>query len=281
MTRTLQMETPAHLHHLHVVTAEPERLAAFYKKQMDLQPLTSTDGRIVLAGPQRAVEISHVNDCMPAYSGYAVDTRAQLEALKTRLENADVQCVPATSVLYEPGAFSIADPQERRVAFGVSKGSDVGFSGAPGRLQHTVYQTTELERVVRFYVERVGFAISDEVVDDNGTPTVVFMRSDDEHHTLAFFRGSNNEWDHHCYETREWNDIRDWGDRFAAAEVPIFFGPGRHGPGNNLFFMVTDPDGNRLEFSAELERVDADVKPGIWPQGERTLNSWGRAWLRT
>jgi catechol 2,3-dioxygenase len=159
MTRTLQMETPAHLHHLHVVTAEPERLAAFYKKHMDLQPLASTDGRIVLAGPQRAVEISRVNDGMPAYSGYAVDTHTQLHALKIRLENADVQCVPATSVLYEPGAFGIADPQERRVVFGVSKRLGAGFSGAPGRLQHTVYQTTELERVVRFYVERVGFAI--------------------------------------------------------------------------------------------------------------------------
>src|SRR5260370_12526638 len=274
------METPAQLHQLEVVTAEPERLAAFYKKHMDLQPLASTDGRIVLAGPQRAVEISRVNDGMPAYSGYAVDTHTQLHALKIRLENADVQCVPATSVLYEPGAFGIADPQERRVVFGVSKRLGAGFSGAPGRLQHTVYQTTELERVVRFYVERVGFAISDEVVDDTGTPMVVFMRSDDEHHTLAFFRGSNNEWDHHCYETREWNDIRDWGDRFAAAEVPIFFGPGRHGPGNNLFFMVTDPDGNRLEFSAELEHVDARAKPGIWPHGKRTLNSWGRAWVR-
>lgn len=281
MTHTLQIETPARLHHLHVTSVDPERLAGFYKKLLDLKVLPSTDGRIVLAGPQRAVEISYANDAVPAYSGYAVDTHAALAALKTRLEGTGVQCAPMTSVLYEPGAFSIADPQARRVAFGVSKRFGTSFGGAPARLQHTVYQTTELERVVRFYVEKVGFAISDEVVDDDGKPMVVFMRSDDEHHTLAFFRGGNNEWDHHCYETREWNDIRDWGDRFAAAEVPIFFGPGRHGPGNNLFFMVTDPDGNRLEFSAELEHVEAGAAPGVWPHGERTLNSWGRAWVRT
>ena len=133
---------------------------------------------------------------------------------------------------------------------------------------------------MRFYVEQVGFAISDEVVDENGVPMVVFMRSDDEHHSLAFFRGSRNEWDHHSTNARV-NDIRDWGDRFAAAEVPIFFGPGRHGPGNNLFFMVTDPDGNRLEFSAELEHVTVGAAPGVWPHGERTLNSWGRAWVRS
>src|SRR5476649_2189943 len=165
MTRTLQMDTPAHLHHLHIVSAEPEQLAAFYMKHMDLQPLASADARIVLAGPLRAVEISHVNDGVPAYSGYAVDTAAQLDALKARLESTEVECVSATSVLYQPGAFSIADPQDRRVVFGVSKKLDAGFGGAPARLQHTVYQTTELERVVHFYVERVGFAISDEVVD--------------------------------------------------------------------------------------------------------------------
>lgn len=280
MPRTLQTDTPAHLHHLHVVSHDPERLAAFYMKQMDLRPLASADSRIVLAGPGRAVEISDANDGLPPYSGYAVDSHAQLMNLKERLERSDIECAAAASELYQPGAFSVADPQGRRVAFGVSA-LDKAASGAPGRLQHTVYQTTELERVVRFYVEQVGFAISDEVVDENGVPMVVFMRSDDEHHSLAFFRGSRNEWDHHCYETREWNDIRDWGDRFAAAEVPIFFGPGRHGPGNNLFFMVTDPDGNRLEFSAELEHVTAGAAPGVWPHGERTLNSWGRAWVRS
>ncbi|SIT44916.1 Glyoxalase/bleomycin resistance protein/dioxygenase (fragment) [Paraburkholderia ribeironis] len=99
--------------------------------------------------------------------------------------------------------------------------------------------------MVQFFVEKIGFTISDEVIDADERFTVVFLRSDDEHHTLAFFRGSRNEWDHHCYETNEWNDIRDWGDRFAAAEIPIFFGPGRHGPGNNLFFMDHRSRGKR------------------------------------
>ena len=79
----------------------------------------------------------------------------------------------------------------------------------------------------------------------------------------------------------EWNDIRDWGDRFAKERITLFFGPGRHGPGNNLFFMVVDADRNRLEFSAELELAPADREAGVWPQSEHTLNSWGRAWMRT
>ena len=76
-------------------------------------------------------------------------------------------------------------------------------------------------------------------------------------------------------------DIRDWGDRFARVRIPIFFGPGRHGPGDNLFFMVNDPDGNKVELSAEIEIVKADKPAGVWPQSEYTLNSWGRAWMRS
>ncbi|MBN3802335.1 glyoxalase [Paraburkholderia sp. Ac-20336] len=280
MSTTLQQATPARLHHLHIVSAEPRQLADFYRKQLDLVDVPSPDGRIVLTGPGRAVEISDSLSGRQPCSCFVVDTEADLAALRQRLVARNVTCEPADSVLYRPGAFMIRDPQGRCVSFGLTAGSP-SRDGLPARLQHTVFQTTELERVVVFYTETVGYAISDEVVSDDGKTMVVFLRSDDEHHSLAFFQGSQNVWDHHCYETNEWNDIRDWGDRFARAEVPIFFGPGRHGPGDNLFFMVTDPDGNRLEFSAELVRVGVGDTPGVWPHNERTLNSWGRAWVRT
>ena len=59
------------------------------------------------------------------------------------------------------------------------------------------------------------------------------------------------------------------------------WGPGRHGPGNNLFLFVHDPDGNWVELSAELEVVAPDRPTGTWPHEERTLNSWGSAPLRS
>ena len=37
--------------------------------------------------------------------------------------------------------------------------------------------------------------------------------------------------------------------------ITLWWGPGRHGPGNNLFFMIEDPDGHKVEFSAELVHV--------------------------
>ncbi|MBN3744359.1 MULTISPECIES: VOC family protein [Burkholderia] len=276
---SLQKETPAQLNHLCVDSPQPERLARFYCEMMDCAETPLNELRL-LSGPRRSILIRPGATADLAYAAYRISTDSQLQTLRCRLAANDIACEPLHDPLLEPGSFVVADPQGRQTAFGVACHT-LPHSGAPARLQHCVFQTTELDDVVRFYVDKLGFTVSDEVVSDDSRAAAVFLRSDDDHHTLAFFRGSRNEWDHHCYETNEWNDIRDWGDRFAAAEIPIFFGPGRHGPGNNLFFMVTDPDGNRLEFSAELQQVSIDSTAGVWPASERTLNSWGRAWMRS
>ncbi|AIV75349.1 glyoxalase-like domain protein [Burkholderia pseudomallei] len=276
---TLQISTPARLHHLHIGSPKARELAGFYADTLECTHAVE-GGLHMLAGRDRALLISDAAERAQRYAAYALRDEFDLESLRARLHGRSVRCEPLDDPYLRHGAFLVADPQGRRIAFGVPAISPI-LGSLPGRLQHTVFQTTALEQVVRFYVDMIGFTVSDEVIDDAGALAVVFLRSDDEHHSLAFFRGSRNEWDHHCYETSGWNDLRDWGDRFAAAHIPIFFGPGRHGPGNNLFFMVTDPDGNRLEFSAELQTVDADAAPGIWPHAERTLNTWGRAWVRT
>jgi catechol 2,3-dioxygenase len=78
----------------------------------------------------------------------------------------------------------------------------------------------------------------------------------------------------------EWNLIRDWCDHFAGLGIEIVWGPGRHGPGNNLFAFIKDPDDNWIEISAELEVIfDRDIVD--WPQSTRTLNTWGRAFMRS
>jgi catechol 2,3-dioxygenase len=60
----------------------------------------------------------------------------------------------------------------------------------------------------------------------------------------------------------------------------LMWGPGRHGPGNNLFIFIEDPDGNWIEVSAELEVVHD--RPAVdWPHERRTLNLWGPAILRS
>ena len=56
----------------------------------------------------------------------------------------------------------------------------------------------------------------------------------------------------------------------AKDGIPIHWGIGRHGPGNDVFFMVKDPDGNLLEISAEIEHCDPARPAGTWRHEQRT-----------
>ncbi len=281
--QTLQNSTPARLCYLHLASKAAQTQVDFYRRLLDMDCQAQADGSWILSGPQRTMLVSPADHSGLLAFAYDLGDPARLQALRNHLSERGCCPEDIDSPLLQPGAYTIRDPQGRQTIFGLARPAGAeGAAGLPGRLQHVVFQTTELEAMVDFYVNTVGFTISDNVVDEqSGQLMVCFLRSDDEHHSLAFFRGSKNEWDHHCYETNEWNDIRDWGDRFAKEHISIFFGPGRHGPGNNLFFMVVDADRNRLEFSAELEVTDATREPGVWPQCEYTLNSWGRAWMRS
>jgi catechol 2,3-dioxygenase-like lactoylglutathione lyase family enzyme len=185
--------------------------------------------------------------------------------------------------MFQPGAILVVDPDGNRIAFGLSRHLSDLSSGErlPARLQHVVVASPDAIALSRFYQDAFGFLISDEVFDDAGELRTTFLRCSPEHHSFAVFQAHETWFDHHCYEAGDWGLIRDWADRFAGLDLPIQWGPGRHGPGNNLFVFIHDPDGNWLEISAELEVVAPDRPAGAWRHEQKTLNKWGSAPLRS
>ena len=152
----------------------------------------------------------------------------------------------------------------------------------PARLQHLVFGSEQVQRVADFYAHTLGFTISDRVFDKSGRLTNCFFRADrGDHHILAIFPAGEKKLDHHCYESIDWGSIRDWSDQLSSRSIPIAWGPGRHGPGANLFIMVRDPDGNWVEVSAELEQVEAERPAGLWENGPEVANRWGQPRLHT
>ena len=106
------------------------------------------------------------------------------------------------------------------------------------RLQQVVFRTTDILRLVAFHSSILGFRVSDVVKEENGGVTATFMRWDPEHHSLGIFWASETGLDHFCSESTSWNDIRDWGDHFTGCQIPITWGAGRYGAGNNLFIYL-------------------------------------------
>jgi catechol 2,3-dioxygenase-like lactoylglutathione lyase family enzyme len=264
---------PARLHHLRRDSPKPEPLARFYGELLGDRVEALPDGSWLVAGRERRLVVGKGAAGSVPYFALQLQDSAHLEAYRRRCK-AELFSSP----LFAEGAFALTDPDGRRVVFGLPRNEKVE-NGLVGRLQHFVCATQRLPEMLEFY-RALGMVESDRVLEGEAL-SAVFLRSDPEHHCFAAFRAPESRADHHCYETTGWLDIRDWADRMGALRIPLWWGPGRHGPGNNLFFMIEDPDGHKVEFSAELELMPRAMPHRTWPHEQRTLNLWGSAWMRS
>jgi catechol 2,3-dioxygenase-like lactoylglutathione lyase family enzyme len=273
-------ELGAVLDHACLQSTDPEKVAAFLEVAYAMTREAIADGwrctgkdrtLLVRPGPSNSV----------AFFAYAFDSAERLEAHRRKLEEKSMKARPNPSPLFDGQACSFVDPDGNVVAFGVRARSRGGLDEPlPARLQHLALRTPDLDEMAAFY-ETLGFVVSDRVQDEAGVLRACFLRTDSEHHALALFRASDARFDHLSCETRDTAAVIAWADRMAANGIPIHWGIGRHGPGNDVFFMVKDPDGNLIEISSELEVCDASRPAGTWRHEPRTLNLWGTAIMRS
>lgn len=267
------VKAAAYTHHLHMTSPVPEDLARFYADAMDMTVAPHGDGWLV-RGPGRRVLLTRGPRNGVGHIGMGVRDAEGLAELRARAITEGLSPQPFRTDLFHAGAFSVKDPDGNLLAFGLAA-EEPATKGLRGPLQHVTFATRDIARFEQFYVGKLGFAVSDYVVrKPDGQVTTVFMRSNHEHHTIGVFLQDRTGIDHHSYEAGEWGVLKDWCDRFGERRIRLDWGPGRHGPGNNLFAFVTDPDGNWIEISAELE-VIYDRPARTWVHEERTLNLWG------
>jgi catechol 2,3-dioxygenase len=278
MTTGGDMEIGARLVELELTTPRPQALAAHYASAFDMAVEVSGEDRIC-RGPERVLRLSagdpgQLRRAVFAFASEAAWSR-YAEALRTRGVALDTS---------HPGVHTVHDPQGRAISFmrpPAAQAQAVPGARRTGRLQHFAVRTPDPQALVSFYVEQLGFVLSDRVLDDAGALSAAFLRTDAEHHALAIFRAAVPCFDHFSCETGGWLDLRDWADHMAEAGIPLAWGVGRHGPGNDTFFMVRDADGNMAEISCDLELCAPGRPAGVWPHAPSTLNRWGVALMRS
>ena len=272
------------LHHLSLQSPNPENLCGFYSDTlgMDTKKI-SHQGEIkwMCFGNDRRIIFTNGNKKRLDFAAFSFKDQTSFKNYKDDLKLNNVEITKYETPFFKEGSFSVIDPDENHLVFGIAQIK--GFETLPssnssstiyGPLQHLTFKSKDVERFESFYNEKLGFFVSDRVVKDNGDLATSFLTSNHEHHTIACFKSDTEEIDHHSYETGEWQRIKYWCDRFEKKNIQLKWGPGRHGPGNNLFIFIEDPDNNWIEISAELETIhDRDVK--IWKHEPKTLNLWG------
>jgi catechol 2,3-dioxygenase-like lactoylglutathione lyase family enzyme len=279
MTAT-RPELGATLDHICIHSAAPERLARFFEAGYGMRP--THDGELWRCeAPGRRLLVAPGKPNSARYFAYAYDNADALARHREALRAKSAPLAANPSPFFDERAFSLCDPDGNVVVFGLAARTMAAAEPAPARLQHLAFRTAQIEAMVAFYVDTVGLVLSDRVEDGHGKLRACFLRSDQEHHALALFAAPEARLDHHSYETSDIGRLTAWADHVTAQGTPIHWGVGRHGPGNDVFFMVKDPDDNLVEISTELEQCASDRPAGRWPHEQRTLNLWGTAILRS
>jgi catechol 2,3-dioxygenase-like lactoylglutathione lyase family enzyme len=276
---------PARLDHFRINSPQAAALADFYERALFMAKTPLGSGTYLLEGAERRFIVATGAARDQRYIAFALADEAQLARYRRHVLARGAALLPSPTPLFAETAFAVRDPDGRLAVFGAARRQDAAGRCLPGRLQHAVVATSRLPEMTAFYCDVLGFVLSDTVhpVDAAGglaEPNVCFFRADEEHHCFAAFRAPQSGSDHCAFEVPGWHEMKLWADHFAALEVGIWWGPGRHGAGNNLFFMVKDPDGNNLEISAELERMAPGQAGKRWPAGDKAYNLWGKAWIR-
>jgi catechol-2,3-dioxygenase len=130
---------------------------------------------------------------------------------------------------------------------------------APSKLGHVAAFTPNLQELEKFYKDLLGFKWADSMAD-----FFVFLRCNADHHVANFMASADVQGMHHiAYEFRDPAHLLTMVDNLAKNGYRLMWGPGRHGPGHNLFTYHKDPDGNTIELFTQLDRV-IDEEKGYW-----------------
>ncbi|MAJ14304.1 MAG: hypothetical protein CMN44_04955 [SAR116 cluster bacterium] len=269
------------LDHIALESPNPKILANFYKKFLMMEFQEQRDKELICEGKDRKIIFKKGVKNKLAYAGFTCRNKENLVKFKKLIISNNVEILDFNNIHFENESFTIIDPDKNKISFGLRKKTNFSFKNKfcmP--LQHLTLSTKNIKKFEHFYNNILGFKITDRVIHQNGSLATCFLTSNHEHHTIACFKSHQIGVDHHSYEVGTWDNIKILCDFFSENNIKIMWGPGRHGPGNNLFIFVEDPDKNWIEFSAELELID-DRNYKEWPQCEKTLNLWGKGILRS
>jgi 2,3-dihydroxy-p-cumate/2,3-dihydroxybenzoate 3,4-dioxygenase len=142
----------------------------------------------------------------------------------------------------------------------------------PIELSHVVLNTQDWEKCERFAVEQLGFKVSDR------TRMMRFVRCNRKHHAIAYVNSDVSSLNHIAFEMHDIDAVMNGIGRLREAGYACAWGPGRHGPGNNVFGYFVAPFGPVIEYTAEVGEVDDDYRVGgpddwKWPPGR--MDHWG------
>jgi catechol 2,3-dioxygenase-like lactoylglutathione lyase family enzyme len=142
----------------------------------------------------------------------------------------------------------------------------------PRKLGHAVLGTTDFEATKGFFVDGLGFKVSD-LIDGAGA----FLRCSTDHHNVLVLRAPVSFLHHTSWQVDDIDEVgRGATTMLQADPARHVWGLGRHHAGSNFFWYLKDPAGNFSEYYSDMDCIIDDQ---LWtPEahaGARGLFNWG------
>ena len=259
--------------------------AAFYEGSVGLQRAENESSDVWLRCSDKPYDLILTQGETPGLVavGFELESEAELDKAFTHVEglglDPQMRSAEESAILHVSRGFVFANPDT-----GLLVDFYVGQEKALEPYQATVANIARLGHVVlncksyadahRFWVEQLGFAISDHVPGK-----IAFLRAWPNvlHHTFALLEGPDDSLNHVNFMVTDIDDVGKAMNRMKKADVPIVFGPGRHLPSTSIFLYFLDPDGMTTEYSfgmEEIEEVGGREARELEPNPE-VLDTWG------
>jgi len=230
-------------------TPDVERQVDYFTDIVGLVPAEKANGRAYLATRvgDLVVQLEKGSEARCARISFQVAPETDFNELRRGLEAEGVRCEtrddPSPGI---PKALTFADPKGTIIevfttAAPLKKNAPVAGIG-PLKLGHLAFCVAEPKPFADFYGRVLGFRVSDWIED-----WFVFLRCGPDHHTINFVRGKTTRMHHIAFELKDWPQVQTACDFLGGRNIPIIWGPGRHGPGHNVFTYHRNPDDQIIE----------------------------------
>ncbi|MEM7130291.1 MAG: VOC family protein [Chloroflexota bacterium] len=269
------------LSHLALTVSRIEEQTAFYRDIVGLHVQNvDTQGRVYLRCQSEHHDLLLIPSEGRGMDHFALDVggMAELDAAAQALEGAGIHVSSGDERELGHGhSYRFLDPDGFVVELVSGMEQAESTYGPrvvrPRRYGHLTLRVTDLKQTVEFYTDLLGFRISDWLGEQ-----FCWLRCTPEHHGLALSTHERAPMMHHlAFHVRDMAELVQQAEYLMQQGRILLYGPGRHGPGQNLFIYFHDEEENIVEFAADMQRIwdEENYQPKVWDPNERWSNMWG------
>ena len=194
-----------------------------------------------------------------------------------------MRIVAGPGPLETPGGgygLRITDPDGREIELSAElaqAGEPAATSGGPpirpSKVSHVVLNSPDAGAYLQLLIELLGFRVADE------TEHMVFLKCNLDHHSVAIARAPHASLNHVAFEVPTVEDVLAGIEHMRANGFETLWGPGRHPQGMNAFGYFLAPNGQVVEYTAEVEQIaDEELAPRFWvPEDYEVYDDWADA----